>query len=104
MTTKPDALFTFRFKNAHDFANRCINCRRSVPANTVHVCEAFTTERAVIEEASIGGFCHCGGFFRGSDHCQCCGCEEHESTCNHICTTGNTSTCTTSHDFLGRII
>lgn len=27
--------------------------------------------------------CHCGGDFKGSDHCPECGCEEFERTCDH---------------------
>ncbi len=29
--------------------------------------------------------CHCGGAFAGSDHCPCCGCEQFETTCSHVC-------------------
>lgn len=29
--------------------------------------------------------CHCGGKFAGSDHCPCCGCEQFETTCSHVC-------------------
>jgi hypothetical protein len=28
--------------------------------------------------------CHCGAEFQGSDHCPECGCEQYESTCDHI--------------------
>lgn len=28
---------------------------------------------------------HCGASMCGSDHCPCCGCEEHERTCDHVC-------------------
>ncbi len=28
--------------------------------------------------------CHCGGDFKGSDHCPECGCEEHQRTCDHV--------------------
>jgi hypothetical protein len=30
--------------------------------------------------------CHCGAILTGrSDHCGCCGCEEHETVCTHHC-------------------
>lgn len=30
--------------------------------------------------------CHCGAALtERRDHCPCCGCEEHETTCTHVC-------------------
>jgi hypothetical protein len=29
--------------------------------------------------------CHCGARTGRSDHCPCCGCEEWEATCDHVC-------------------
>lgn len=29
--------------------------------------------------------CHCLARMHGSDHCPCCGCEEYEAYCRHIC-------------------
>lgn len=51
-------------------------------------------------EGAVTGFCHCNRFFRGSDHCQCCGCEEFESTCEHVC---DGIGCSSEHDENGRI-
>jgi hypothetical protein len=31
-------------------------------------------------------WCHCGATEGRSDHCECCGCEHHERTCEHRCT------------------
>lgn len=101
MSTPTEFPFTFRFRNSHAFANRCINCDRTVPARTTHVCAAFVDDRVLLSEESIPtGFCHCFGFFRGSDHCQCCGCEEHEATCDHTC---DGDTCVSTHDSQGRL-
>ncbi len=110
--------FTWRSRNVHGFANICINCRRPVPARTIHICEAFTDDRKVVSEepdteaveaarharlvaGDATGFCHCNGFFRGSDHCQCCGCEEFEGECVHVC---DGLTCSSQHDQQGRIV
>lgn len=82
----------------------CVNCGADVPARTIHTCPAFLTveerREARLQAGILGGFCHCNGFFRGSDHCQCCGCEEHESTCDHVC---DGITCVSTHDLQGRI-
>ena len=29
--------------------------------------------------------CHCGADMGRTDHCPCCGCEEHERVCAHVC-------------------
>ncbi len=42
--------------------------------------------------------CHCGGSFNGSDHCPCCGCEEHEATCDHKCLFPFANDCVLTHE------
>ena len=40
--------------------------------------------------------CHCGRYFdHGSDHCPCCGCEQFETTCSHVC---DGESCSVDHD------
>lgn len=31
------------------------------------------------------GHCHCGSPMHGTDHCPCCGCEQHEKVCDWTC-------------------
>jgi len=52
------------------------------------------------ERAEAVGRCGCcGGHLRGSDHCQCCGCEEFEGACDHCC---DGISCSIDHDPKGR--
>ena len=47
--------------------------------NTMQHDGTVRTTRAGVER------CHCGADMAGIDHCPCCGCEEHETTCDHVC-------------------
>ena len=48
-------------------------------ARTMQDRRAVRTTRAGVER------CHCGADMGRSDHCPCCGCEEHERVCDHVC-------------------
>ena len=74
--------------DAHDngWDHSPADCRR-------HSCD----ERA--EAEAVGRCGCCGGHLRGSDHCQCCGCEEFEGACDHCC---DGISCSIDHDPKGR--
>lgn len=73
---------------------------RLVQEARIRRAEALRLEK-LEAQSCVAGFCHCLGFFRGSDHCQCCGCEELEATCAHVC---DGVGCTLEHDENGRVI
>ena len=53
-------------------------------ARTMQDTQAVRTTRAGVTR------CHCGAMMGHdgmtvNDHCECCGCEEHERVCDHVC-------------------
>lgn len=53
-------------------------------SQTMQAKEAVRTTRAGVTR------CHCGAAMGHDgmtrvDHCPCCGCEEHERVCDHVC-------------------
>jgi len=45
-----------------------------------------TKQRPAIRWTRTGTqMCHCGANMDRSDHCPCCGCEEHERVCSATC-------------------
>lgn len=53
--------------------------------------EITVTAEMVVGRAVDDEHCHCGSPMHGSDHCPCCGCEQHEAMCASRCANPGTT-------------